>query len=381
MAASETVMSRKHDKSLLNISGKSNVLNTFMEDINDSFIAEPCGNKQEEDRSFFMSPTVVNLERFIDEKSEEVKKNQLNKEIVKAITSELKQNDVFEHSQRFVKHLEEEVLFLRKELVEKNVVIKTLLNDINSLTSALPTNSVTIATQQNLSKKSETSFIKNKTDNETNEFYDHNDKHVETLNDLKERSLADDFSKQNTVKDNVTLRKKQKAVKSPIKEVNQKRKITIVGDSIIKGLNKGGFKTDDVTVRCHPGATTEDIVDHANPVLRNKPDVMIVHAGTNDITKHIDTCKYLDKLIQMVKKKHPNTKIVLSSAITRHDKNLNTEVVKMNEKLKTITESHGIHLIKHDNISEKALSTDKLHLNKGGSSQLARNFMDFLTQY
>ena len=58
----------------------------------------------------------------------------------------------------------------------------------------------------------------------------------------------------------------------------------IVGDSMIKHLNGREFSRDDsVKIRCHPGATTDDIIDYVRPTARKKPDMTIFHIGTNDI--------------------------------------------------------------------------------------------------
>ena len=46
-------------------------------------------------------------------------------------------------------------------------------------------------------------------------------------------------------------------------------------------------------MRPHPGATTIDICDYIKPELRQKPDVVIVHCGTNDIPNDINTDKKL----------------------------------------------------------------------------------------
>ena len=69
----------------------------------------------------------------------------------------------------------------------------------------------------------------------------------------------------------------------------------MVGDSILNGINKKGLskKRHIVKVRSHPGATSEDLVDHIKPVARRKPDMVILHVGTNDISNDVKT---LDKL-------------------------------------------------------------------------------------
>ena len=53
--------------------------------------------------------------------------------------------------------------------------------------------------------------------------------------------------------------------------------------AIIGILN--GFLNESLKVRVknHPGVTTEDICDHLKPEIRKKPNVVIMHARTNDL--------------------------------------------------------------------------------------------------
>ena len=107
--------------------------------------------------------------------------------------------------------------------------------------------------------------------------------------------------------------------------------------------------------------------------------MIILHGGTNDITNDIDTGKNIDKIISTIKKKSSETQIVISSVVTRKDqKNITNKVKELNEKLETISCQHNIGFIKHENIQERNLSPKKLHLNKGGSTLLTKNFVNFL---
>ena len=49
------------------------------------------------------------------------------------------------------------------------------------------------------------------------------------------------------------------------------------------------IREEDVKVKCHPGAATDDIVDHLNRELRKKPDVNILQGGTNDLCNGLET--------------------------------------------------------------------------------------------
>ena len=64
----------------------------------------------------------------------------------------------------------------------------------------------------------------------------------------------------------------QKGDKNNNTNVIDRKNVFIVGDSLLNGINENGMKklNHNVKVRNHPGATTEDIIDHIKPILRKK---------------------------------------------------------------------------------------------------------------
>ena len=69
--------------------------------------------------------------------------------------------------------------------------------------------------------------------------------------------------------------------------IKTKRNTVIVGDSIMKYV-KGwelSNRTQRVTVKSFPGANLEDMDDFINPILRKKPDQLVLHIGTNDLRR------------------------------------------------------------------------------------------------
>ena len=67
---------------------------------------------------------------------------------------------------------------------------------------------------------------------------------------------------------------------------NSRRHIFIIGDSRVKHMNGPEIsKNGQEQVKVHPGATTDDIIDYIKPSIRQKPDILVVHSGTNDVTE------------------------------------------------------------------------------------------------
>ena len=74
-----------------------------------------------------------------------------------------------------------------------------------------------------------------------------------------------------------------------------------------------------VNVMKHPGSTTEDTVDYVRPVTQKKPDVIIIHVGTNDLTKGVNTMSKVRKIVSVIQEVDSTRNIQLgfSSIIQR----------------------------------------------------------------
>ena len=68
-----------------------------------------------------------------------------------------------------------------------------------------------------------------------------------------------------------------------------KTKVTVTGDSMIKYLRRDSLfsKNNDVKVDAHLGSTTLDMLDYIKLIVRRKPDVLVIHTGTNDPTNGV----------------------------------------------------------------------------------------------
>ena len=154
---------------------------------------------------------------------------------------------------------------------------------------------------------------------------------------------------------------------------------------MLNGINDRGLnnKKRKVWVKNHPGANTEDILDHLKPALRRNPDLSIIHSGTNDIMDDNDTIKFLDKAVELSRKECPKTKVAISLPITRKDKDgkYTRKVRDLKRKIQKHCMNENIPFIDNDNISQDGLGMKGLHLNRKGNSQLARNFIDFINSF
>ena len=118
-----------------------------------------------------------------------------------------------------------------------------------------------------------------------------------------------------------------------------KKEIMIVGDSMIKHVNGREVSRDDsVKIRCHPGATTDDIIDYVRPAARKKPDMIIIHTGTNDIQNKVNTLQKVRKVITTIKEIDVNNEVQIAFSVF-------TVMIKTSrKKLKKSTENCRIYV-------------------------------------
>ena len=80
-------------------------------------------------------------------------------------------------------------------------------------------------------------------------------------------------------------------------------------------------KKHQVKGRCCRGATVEDMFDYVKPILKRKPDYVVLHVGTNN-AKDITLWNILDKLLQLktaALDSDKNCKVILSQSVARMD--------------------------------------------------------------
>ena len=184
---------------------------------------------------------------------------------------------------------------------------------------------------------------------------------------------------------NSDIQRDKKTTNSNIKNSNneekqEKKKIVVTGDSMLNGVNEKGLsKSHNVKVKNYPGATSEDILDKIDDLLKVKPDCLLVHVGTNDLTNNVNLLNSVKKMVNKVKNSSPNTKLVFSSVILRKDKkDISKKVGETNQRLKNYCKQKNIDFVDNSNIIEEHLGSKKLHLNKRGNSILAKNILKFL---
>ena len=161
---------------------------------------------------------------------------------------------------------------------------------------------------------------------------------------------------------------------------NSKKRICLIGDSIINGIQEKGLSSRHNTrIRRCPSDTTKDLVDHIKPIARKRPDLVLIHFGTNDITKSVNTEEYMQKVIDYLHKESPNTDSVVTLCTRKFDQpSHDKKIAGCNNVLKGICARNNLQYIDNSSIDESCLGIKKLHLNRKGKSYLANNLKHFI---
>ena len=112
-------------------------------------------------------------------------------------------------------------------------------------------------------------------------------------------------------------------------------------------------------------------------IARKKPDTILLHVGTNDLTKGINTMKNVRKCVEAIREldNSENIQIGFSSIMHRSDKDFSKEISELNVKLKKYCLGRGFIYIDNNNVNESCLNKSKLHLNKKGTNFLSKNIL------
>ena len=93
-------------------------------------------------------------------------------------------------------------------------------------------------------------------------------------------------------------------------------------------------------------------------VTREKPDVIIMHVGTNDLTKGVNTMSEVRKIVSNIQEvdNTRNIQFGFSSIVRRADKDYSKEIKDINTRLKSYCLGKDLIFVDNSNIDESCLS-------------------------
>ena len=170
---------------------------------------------------------------------------------------------------------------------------------------------------------------------------------------------------------------------------HQKGKAVVIGDSHLNRINKWRFKNDNIEhavyFKCFSGSNTKQLNYYANPTLVDEqPNTVIVHIGSNDITKFnyskVDVEDLAQRIIDVGKKckSYGVNNTAISSILVRKNHDVNEVIKKVNNLLKTLCLEQGLTFICNSAIAREMLWRDGLHLTNEGTNMLSNIFLQYL---
>ena len=194
------------------------------------------------------------------------------------------------------------------------------------------------------------------------------------------------FSTSNTAAS--TSKKDNFANESKDPDIWTKNTVLVIGDSMISNINEKTLSRKyHMKVRSFPGANTRDLQDYVKPLIRKRPDKIIIVIGTNDIERKTvnEILRNIKLVMDMILERLPDCHIVISEIIRRADtrlsdgdlQKLNGKISKFNQDLKKM----NVDILRQQNIIKEHLGRYGLHLNFSGNKQLALNIIEKLRSF
>ena len=160
---------------------------------------------------------------------------------------------------------------------------------------------------------------------------------------------------------------------------NQKQSVLVLSDSMLKDAEKF-FQQDrfNIDLQVYSGATFNDLTNKVRSAVEaKKPDVVIIHCGTNCVIKENkdQAARGLQALLKVLKW-HCVSNILLSGVVHRLDNTLhNSKIDCLNDLMKS-HESENIFFVEHNATFRhlrNVLNKDGVHLKDGGKRQVIKN--------
>ena len=153
--------------------------------------------------------------------------------------------------------------------------------------------------------------------------------------------------------------------------------ICIAGDSVVSGLQPGLLsQKHKVKVKSFSGANVRNMHDNIKPILRRKPEYIILHVGTYHALK-LPSNEILDKILELkakIEEINKDCKVIISTPIRFDNRKAGNTV----NELANMLISLKVSIVNYKNISRKHLGYKGLHLNSYGSFRLAMNLISVI---
>ena len=122
-------------------------------------------------------------------------------------------------------------------------------------------------------------------------------------------------------------------------------------------------------------------------MLKEKPDTVVIHVGSNNITHRIfedfNADKLADEIIDIDKmcSQYGVKDVIFSSIFVKNSIKLGKMISQVNGAIMKICEENGFHFVSNDNILRKHLYKDGVHLTDEGTNIFAGNIVNYIKHF
>ena len=137
-----------------------------------------------------------------------------------------------------------------------------------------------------------------------------------------------------------------------------------------------------VRVYSFSGADTTDMNDFIKPLLKRRPDEVILHIGTNNLASTLSPEQIVDEILKLrliITSYGLLHHMIIISTIVRHDDGFWQKACEVNQLL--FSEIPAEQLIDNSELESRHLNGSRLHLNTAGSAKLASNFRKHIREH
>ena len=124
------------------------------------------------------------------------------------------------------------------------------------------------------------------------------------------------------------------------------------------------------------------MADHIRPIVRRKPDSIIIHVGTNSLRNSNSSRECADEIVDIGRMvDQEGISVAISSLLTARadDNDLAKRVKEVNKILRKFCRQNEWGFIDHNNITtDQHLNRSRLHLNRSGTFLLSQNFISYI---
>ena len=107
---------------------------------------------------------------------------------------------------------------------------------------------------------------------------------------------------------------------------------------------------EKIYIKSFSGATMEDMKDYVRPTVRHQPDLIILHAGTNDLRNDKSAKNNASNIMRLGLEMKTDINDVMISGITPRGDSLNAKAMEVNKNVQVECKRYNLCFIDNTNI-------------------------------